>query len=262
MHAFLCNVVHWYLKKHSKIHCNERYEKLQRVSFQNWSGSNWPGCRAFEGKSRGQGRPTLRTGEIHFWEEEKYICNWQQLHWHLAMHFYLTHFEKMSVTLPTPSAPLSPSPSPNGNINSKRDSEEPWHVSTLFDSFCFWLTPMGNKQMPFQVQYLFVKKKYCSELFVSTFSWHVLRINIFLWPWRRRNAWWRLQLACNLVSYYICNKMSPCIEMRWQTSSFAMHNRDDHIWSRARLGICSNGIGRNTGRCLKEVKCTCRKVVY
>ena len=106
------------------------------------------------------------------------------------------------------------------------------------------------------------KKKYCSELFVSTFSWHVLRINIFLWPWRRRNAWWRLQLACNLVSYYICNKMSPCIEMRWQTSSFAMHNRDDHIWSRARLGICSNGIGRNTGRCLKEVKCTCRNVVY
>ena len=154
-------------KKYSKIHWNERYQKLQRVSFQTWSGSNWPGCRAIEGKSRGQGRPTLRKGEIHFWEEEKYICNWQQIHWHLAMHFYL--LVKMSVTLPSPSALLSPSPSPNGNINSRRDSKEPWHVSTLFDSFCFWLTEIGNKQRPSQVlfvgTYIFVKH-FCIELYV------------------------------------------------------------------------------------------------
>ena len=59
---------------------NERYQRLQGVYFKTWSGSNRPGWRAIEGKSRGQGRPTLRKGRIYFWECEKHISNWQQIY--------------------------------------------------------------------------------------------------------------------------------------------------------------------------------------
>ena len=173
------------------------------------------------------------------------------------MHFYL--LVKMSVTLPSPSVLLSPSPSPNGNINSRRDSEEPWHVSTLFDSFCFWLTEIGNKQRPSQVLSV---GTYLSNIFalncmyLCCFSWYV-----FLWPWRRRNVGYTLQLACNLVSYYICNKMSPCMEIGTSlcASSFATLGRrltlgiiiigQRHAWEFVQMG-------------LEEVKCVCKKVAF
>ena len=180
------------------------------------------------------------------------MCNWQQIHWHLAMHFYL--LVKMSVTLPSPSVLLSPSPSPNGNINSRRDSEEPWHVSTLFDSFCFWLTEIGNKQRPSQVlfvgTYIFVKH-FCIELYVFMLFFLVC-ISVTM---EKKEC--RIHIAIGMRPCFILHlqqdvalhgdwNLTVCIIIchSWSTA----HTWNNHNWSTARLGVCSNGIRRGQMR--------------
>ena len=170
------------------------------------------------------------------------------------MHFYLTLLVKMSVTLPTPSAPLSPSPSPNGNINSKRDSEEPWHVSTLFDSFCFWLTEIGNKQRPSQVLSV---GTYLSNIFalncmyLCCFSWYVhISLTMEKKECRRHitigmRPCFLLYLQQDVALHGDWN-LTVCIIIchSWSTA----HTWNNHIWPTARLGVCSNGIRRGQMR--------------